>query len=259
MNIGTSYMNMLSKVSKTNKTSNYNQKEIVSKTYYSLENINKTIETIYEQRTDFSGSTDTIDPHDVQNILNSLSTNYNNIENLQPADIAYEDYKKMTYSSLEVIFNADSEKIGKASGLMALSQLTNDDVLNKIYFNNELEAKKDTKKDDYFFTLAMVSLMEMAEHIHNNGDKIILDLENNTLIDNSNLSTDTFTTKDKLFSDFDKFREYYEETKKSWTGAINMNEVFKNMDEIKELYAKRIEENNAILNSYTRTTKQLAI
>ena len=29
-----------------------------------------------------------------------------------------------------------------------------------------------------------------------------------------------------------------------------MNEIFKNMDEIKTLYNQKVEENNAILNSY---------
>jgi hypothetical protein len=35
-----------------------------------------------------------------------------------------------------------------------------------------------------------------------------------------------------------------------------MDEIFKNMDEIKTLYNQKVEENNAILNSYTRNTKE---
>ena len=65
-----------------------------------------------------------------------------------------------------------------------------------------------------------------------------------------------FTTKNKLFSDFDKFKDYYENSKENWTSNINMNEIFKNMDEIKTLYTQKVEENNAILNSYTKNTKK---
>ena len=35
-----------------------------------------------------------------------------------------------------------------------------------------------------------------------------------------------------------------------------MDEIFKNMDEIKTLYTQKVEENNAILNSYTKNTKK---
>ena len=62
--------------------------------------------------------------------------------------------------------------------------------------------------------------------------------------------------KNKLFSDFDKFKDYYENSKENWTSNVDMNEIFKNMDEIKTLYTQKVEENNAILNSYTRNTKE---
>mgnify|MGYP000574260653 CR=1 FL=1 len=65
-----------------------------------------------------------------------------------------------------------------------------------------------------------------------------------------------FTTKNKLFSDFDKFKDYYENSKENWSSNTNMNEIFKNMDEIKTLYTQKVEENNAILNSYTKNTKK---
>ena len=58
------------------------------------------------------------------------------------------------------------------------------------------------------------------------------------------------STKNKLFSDFDKFKDYYENSKENWTSNIDISEIFKNMDEIKTLYNQKVEENNAILNSY---------
>jgi|GEM_PF-2691010 len=205
----------------------------------------------YTNTTDtLSGSTSNIDADTTQKGLDSLSEDYTNIEGLKPTDISYEDYKKLTYEALEVIFHGDGKKIGPASGLMKMSQLTNDNELNKIYFDEEITAQKKGELNKYNFTLAMVSLMYKNLDVQN-GISI-----NTSDIPDSNDTEQLYTTKDKLFLDFDKFKQFYQDTKENWTNAIDINEVFKNMNEIQSLYNQKIEENNTILNSLIKNNKQ---
>ena len=188
--------------------------------------------------------------HQVNSINTDFTMQINS--NIEPTDISFDDYKKLTYDALETIFNGDSEKIGIASELLGSAKLTNDDVLNKIYFDNT--------SDKYFQTLGIIAIMNFK--IDENNDAFLPN--DSTSIakigqsNNSNITSQEslFTTKNKLFSDFDKFKDYYENSKENWSSNTNMDEIFKNMDEIKTLYNQKVEENNAILNSYTRNTKE---
>ena len=188
--------------------------------------------------------------HQVNSINTDFTMQINS--NIEPTDISFDDYKKLTYDALETIFNGDSEKIGIASELLGSAKLTNDDVLNKIYFDNT--------SDKYFQTLGIIAIMNFK--IDENNDAFLPnDPTSLGKIGQSNKNTTTsqeslFTTKNKLFSDFDKFKDYYENSKENWSSNTNMDEIFKNMDEIKTLYNQKVEENNAILNSYTRNTKE---
>ena len=188
--------------------------------------------------------------HQVNSINTDFTMQINS--NIEPTDISFDDYKKLTYDALETIFNGDSEKIGIASELLGSAKLTNDDVLNKIYFDNT--------SDKYFQTLGIIAIMNFK--IDENNDAFLPnDPTSLGKIGQSNKNTITsqeslFTTKNKLFSDFDKFKDYYENSKENWTSNVDMDEIFKNMDEIKTLYNQKVEENNAILNSYTRNTKE---
>ena len=133
-------------------------------------------------------------------------------------------------------------------------------ILNKIYFDNKSESIKNNTSDKYFQTLGMIAIMNFK--IDENNDAFLPnDPTSLGKIGQSNKNTITsqeslFTTKNKLFSDFDKFKDYYENSKENWTSNIDISEIFKNMDEIKTLYNQKVEENNAILNSYTRNTKE---
>ena len=188
--------------------------------------------------------------HQVNSINTDFTMQINS--NIEPTDISFDDYKKLTYDALETIFNGDSEKIGIASELLGSAKLTNDDVLNKIYFDNT--------SDKYFQTLGIIAIMNFK--IDENNDAFLPnDPTSLGKIGQSNKNTITsqeslFTTKNKLFSDFDKFKDYYENSKENWTSNIDISEIFKNMDEIKTLYNQKVEENNAILNSYTRNNRK---
>ncbi len=205
-------------------------------------------------------STSNVNNTNTQNVLASLSTDYSSNSNIKPTDISFDDYKKLTYDALETIFKGDSEKIGTASELLGTAKLTNDDILNKIYFDNKSESIKNNTSDKYFVTLGMIAIMNFK--IDENNDAFLPnDPTSLANIGQSNKNTTTsqeslFTIKNKLFSDFDKFKDYYENSKDNWTSNVDMNEIFKNMDEIKTLYNQKVEENNAILNSYTRNTKE---
>ena len=205
-------------------------------------------------------STSNVNNTNTQNVLASLSTDYSSNSNIKPTDISFDDYKKLTYDALETIFKGDSEKIGTASELLGTAKLTNDDILNKIYFDNKSESIKNNTSDKYFQTLGMIAIMNFK--IDENNDAFLPnDPTSLSKIGQSNKSNTTsqeslFTTKNKLFSDFDKFKDYYENSKENWTSNIDISEIFKNMDEIKTLYNQKVEENNAILNSYTRNTKE---
>ena len=203
----------------------------------------------------FSSSINNISSEMIDKILDSLSKDYSNIKNLKPEDITFEDYQKLSYEVLEAIFDGDGEKIGSASSLMSKAQLTNDEVLNKIYFDEEKKAIQNNEPNKYEHTLGMIGIMYGQFSMDEKGAISI----KNPYGTHSAPKDDLYTTKDELFSDFDKFKEFYNSPEMQWTGAINMNEVFKTMDDIKELYAKKVQENNSILNAYTRNTKEKVI
>ena len=196
------------------------------------------------------------------NRVNSINTDFTTQinSNIKPTDMSFDDYKKLTYDALETIFNGDSEKIGIASGLLGSAKLTNDDILNKIYFDNKSESIKNNTSDKYFQTLGMIAIMNFKIDENNDAflpnDPTSLAKIGQVNKNNTTSQESLFTTKNKLFSDFDKFKDYYENSKENWTSNIDISEIFKNMDEIKTLYNQKIEENNAILNSYTRNTKE---
>lgn len=215
--------------------------------------------TINKMQNDYLVNKYSFDKNHQANFINAdFSTQINS--NIKPTDISFDDYKKLTYDALETIFNKDSEKIGMASELLASAKLTNNDVLNKIYFDKKSESIKNNMPDKYFQTLGMIAIMNFK--IDENNDAFLPnDPTSLAKIGQSNKSNITsqeslFTTKNKLFSDFDKFKDYYENNKENWSSNIDMNEIFKNMDEIKTLYNQKVEENNAILNSYRRNTKE---
>ena len=99
--------------------------------------------------------------HQVNSINTDFTMQINS--NIEPTDISFDDYKKLTYDALETIFNGDSEKIGTASELLGSAKLTNDDVLNKIYFDNT--------SDKYFQTLGIIAIMNFK--IDENNDAFL--------------------------------------------------------------------------------------
>ncbi|MBP6713627.1 MAG: hypothetical protein KA157_06800 [Aliarcobacter sp.] len=99
--------------------------------------------------------------HQVNSINTDFTMQINS--NIEPTDISFDDYKKLTYDALETIFNGDSEKIGIASELLGSAKLTNDDVLNKIYFDNT--------SDKYFQTLGIIAIMNFK--IDENNDAFL--------------------------------------------------------------------------------------
>ncbi len=212
-----------------------------------LENMKKTESQRYESYTKttntLSVSTSNIDPTITQKVLDSLSKDYSKIEGLKATDISYDDYKKFDKDSLKVIFQNNPEEKKQALQLLYYSGFTDDDKLNEIYFNSEVKAQNNNKPNDYFLTLGMIAIMKR-------GNNLEMGMEQNY---NPNY------TKDGLFSEFDIFKQYYQDTKESWTNNFDMSEVFKNMDEIKSLYTQKVEENEAILSSLTKNTRESVI
>lgn len=107
--------------------------------------------------------------HQVNSINTDFTMQINS--NIEPTDISFDDYKKLTYDALETIFNGDSEKIGIASELLGSAKLTNDDVLNKIYFDNKSKSIKNNTSDKYFQTLGMIAIMNFK--IDENNDAFL--------------------------------------------------------------------------------------
>ena len=116
-------------------------------------------------------STSNVNNTNTQNVLASLSTDYSSNSNIKPTDISFDDYKKLTYDALETIFKGDSEKIATASELLGTAKLTNDDILNKIYFDNKSESIKNNTSDKYFQTLGMIAIMNFK--IDENNDAFL--------------------------------------------------------------------------------------
>ena len=200
------------------------------------------------------------DSHLELRTISALSKDYTSIENLKPSDISFEDYNKLNYEALEYLFKGDSEKIADSSSLMGYSQLTDDKVLNKIYFDKQLESKKNGNQNDYFDTLQVISIMKfptdiLEPHFHfstlSQKDKALFSSFNNQESISSK-EKPLFSNADSLFDDFGSFKQYYEKTKVNWSENMNINKVFENMSEIQSLYNQRKEENSAILNSYIR-------
>ena len=126
-------------------TINQTQANSIDQKYALLNAKNKNTDSTatFKTTTKWSGSTSNVDPSITKEVLNSLSKDYTNIEGLKPTDISFEDYEKMSYEALEVIFEGNGDFIGKASGLMATAQLTEDKILNKIFFDDFSKAQKE--------------------------------------------------------------------------------------------------------------------
>ena len=142
-------------------TINKTQTDFLGNQYsYDKNNQINSINTDFNRQIDSAKS---VNSSSIQNVLASLSTDYSSNSNIKPTDISFDDYKKLTYEALETIFNGDSEKIGIASELLGSAKLTNDDVLNKIYFDNT--------SDKYFQTLGIIAIMNFK--IDENNDAFL--------------------------------------------------------------------------------------
>ena len=230
--------------------------------YYSAKSIETAIENVYAKRTPFSGTTNIIDAQNMQNILNGLSTNYSTIDNLQPTDISFEDYTKLTYSALEVLFNGDGSKVGPASGLMASSHMSEDKILNEIIFDNAIETygTEETSMQSILFKSFPPKLethhFDSVAFSPDDNSYLANLARDNRLHTNSELNDkDTSPTKQTFFKSFDKLMNLFEQKINNWTSSNDKSELIKTMDKIKSLYKQKVEENNAMLENYTKNSK----
>lgn len=251
-------------------TINQTQANSIDQKYALLNAKNKNTDSTetFKTTTKWSGSTSNVDPSITQEVLNSLSKDYANIEGLKPIDISFEDYEKMSYKALEVIFEGNGDFIGKASGLMATAQLTEDKILNKIFFDDFSKAQKEGTTSKYSQVLLMTGILDLDINIHidpntlSDGDFLKTankSSNSNFLSQSTNEKASVLSTKDSLLKGFDDFRDFYYNGDGNWTNNFDMSVVFKNMDEIKNLYNQKVQENEAILSSIMKDTKQQAI
>ncbi len=183
------------------------------------------------------------DPGSWYRMLGEVSFEIKPNENLNPYDISYNDYKKLNYEALETIFGK-GKNLDDAVGLLVTTDITDDDVLNKIFFDKELKTKGEGEESRmYDYSIMMVATMHFGDHLNA--------LEKGYFYDTGR----TTSTKDKLFDDFDKFKEYFHSNLDGWTGTIDIEGVFNTMDEIKTEYEKRAAENEALLKELTKNNK----
>ena len=172
------------------------------------------------------------------------NSTYKRDKNLDPFDISYEDYQYLNFDALEIIFGKNTKELYDAAKINNFSTLTNDQIVNKIYFDKLHETKGEGEEwESYLHTRTAVSGLSFEEHIKN--------ITNNK-IDTSS-SEKMFTTKNKLFNDFNQFKDTYLDNNHNW--QIDTNAVIKAMDEIKTEYEKRVAENEALLKELTKNNK----
>lgn len=212
--------------------------------------------------------------------LGEVSFEIKRDEDLDPYSVSYEDYKSLNINALETIFGKNTPEFDSAIGLMGKTNITDDDILNKVFFDKTLN--QITHGGDYSMmsSLAMVMAIPLdieaglermfdpdnigmfnlsqgqLEHpfwqkiLSKGKDGIIPsspDYSDNIDLHNSKQLLEHFRNIEEFFHkevNVDGYKHYFDEEK-----------MFEVVDDIVKSYDNQVKENNAILEQLTKNNK----
>ncbi len=175
--------------------------------------------------------------------LENVSFDIKRDENLKSDDISFEDYQYLNEEAIDIIFGKDTEESFKASRIMIISTMTNDKILNKIYYDKLTETIDDNQRNVFEMTQEAVGILDL---------RLAGEPEKETFFQ-SRAKDGYSITKENMFAGFDAFKESLNDKSRTW--QIDTNAVIKAMDEIKTEYEKRVKENESLLKELTKNNK----
>lgn len=197
---------------------------------------------------------------------------------LDPLSISFDEYQTLSKDDIETIYQNEpkpQENKGNALSLYNQATWTDDTTLNKILFDNHIESIRHggDKSIMTFHAMVMAGIPDMINY-EIDPDNLMFSLEqtkNSPFIQDiiskrdgikSEKPEPTVNTRDskELLAFFRDLEDFFEKAmSEGWSGNIDEKKIFENVNDILIRYDNQIEENNAILESYTKTTKQLSL
>ncbi len=228
--------------------------------------IQSTTQTTYVQ------STQTAKKNEVSEVQFSIEPN----QTLDPYSVSFQEYQKLTFDDLEVIYQNEPhprKNLGTAQGLLTTSTFTNDDILNNVLFDDAIHSHNTNQPiSSTFHTMAMSAIPDMIKNIELIFDPDNLAVTPEQIINDpflqelmlkkdgirSKIPEPTIDIKDgkELLEYFKNYKNFFNENlRDGWTGAIDKNKIFKDIENIVVTYEKEVNENKVILNELTKNTK----
>ncbi|XPV69808.1 MAG: hypothetical protein ACNI25_04365 [Halarcobacter sp.] len=226
--------------------------------------IQSTTQTTYTQNSQSTKSSEVL----------KLSFKVEPNKELDPLSISFEEYNKLTKEDIEIIYQNEPKPQDDKLNALSLHQQANwtdDSVLNKILFDNKVNELKHggDKSLMTFHAIAIAGMPDIKSFIIDPDNFAVTpeQVKNSPFLQEIMSKRDGIKTKSpeptinirdskELVEYFRNFESFFEKhIREGWTGAIDENKIFENVEDILTRYDKKIEENNAILNSHTKNTK----
>jgi hypothetical protein len=189
-------------------------------------------------------------------------------QSTDPAALSFEDYKRLTSQELKVMFRNDKEVLNEAMSLKNTVSWTENDTLNKIFFETKLNDLKNGT-DDFamlFLASALAGTPDVKNSIENlDPDNLALTsaqkedpfwkkiLENKDGI-KSEQEEPSINIKDskELVEYFTNIKSFFDvHIKDGWSGAFDENKMFQVVENTLALYDTRSSQNSSKLESYS--------
>lgn len=208
---------------------------------------------------------------------NSAVFNLESLNNKDPKEITFKEYQQLSYEDIEKLFGKDNYREREASKLLGMAQFTDNETLNEVFFENTLKV---FKSGGDFINLSSFAILS--------ANPMDTQAQLDYIFDPDNIENMAFTAEQKkspffqellskkdgyippkpayenqinihnseqLLEYFHNFKKHFEEKIDSpqKTFAFDVNKLFQTVDGILDSYKQKVNENNAVLTSYTRT------
>ncbi len=207
--------------------------------------------------------------------ISKISFTIESNSNLDPLDISFEEYKNLTTEDIKTMYANNEESKIKAFSLKSTVNFTENDTLNKIFFEDKLNDYKngDDKSRSTLLAIALAGIPDMIKNIELSFDPDNLAVTQEQ-INNSPFLQELMLKKDGIRSEIPEpeinvrnskeLLEYFKNINSFFYEKIDVegsehffdeNIMFKDIENILDRYEKKVNDNNAILESYTKNNK----
>ena len=195
-----------------------------------------------------------------------------------PKDITFDEYQKLTDEDIEKLYGKNTEKSREAYKLQGTAKFTDDETLNKVLFEKTLNDTDNDFRKFTMFAILSANAQDMQMEINRTFDPDNLEnvltpkqLEDpfyqemlsrkDGYIPPKPTYEDHIDVKDgdQLINYFRNFKEHFDEIydKPNVTLYFDKEKLFQTIDDIVKSYDNKVNENNEILEAYTKNNKQI--